>query len=112
EDRTNLQHELQRSEAYITSLVQNASDVIMVLDAMVRVRYASPSARELFGRSASGLLGTNVLDLVHPEDREGVADRFLEAAHTGGQTAYLEFRVIDGEGLERRVEAAATNLLD
>jgi PAS domain S-box-containing protein len=112
DDRKNLQHELQRSEAYITSLVQNASDVIMVLDAMVRVRYASPSARDLFGRSATGLIGHNVLDLVHEEDREVVADRFLEAAHTSGQTAYLEFRVVDGQGRERRVEAAATNLLD
>jgi PAS domain S-box-containing protein len=112
DDRVALQQELQRSEAYISSLVQNASDVIMVLDAMVRVRYASPSAQELFGYSTTKLIGRNVLDLIHVEDREVVADRFLDAAHTSGQTAYLDFRVVDREGIERRVEAAATNLLD
>lgn len=112
EERKAVHQELQRSEAYITSLVQNASDVIMVLDAMVRVRYASPSAREMFGCSATQLIGRNVLHLVHVEDREVVADRFLDAAHASGQTAYLDFRVVDRTGVERRVEAAATNLLD
>jgi PAS domain S-box-containing protein len=111
-DRKNLEHELLRSEAYIKSLVQHASDTILVLDAMVRIRYASPSARGLFGLSASRLLGANVLDLVHPEDRDLVADGFLDAAHEGGSTAYLDFRVQGVDGKERHVEAAATNLLD
>src|SRR5262245_6158788 len=66
--------DLQRSEAYITSLVQHASDTILVLDAMVRIRYASPSVEALVGRKPNHLVGTNVLDLVHPEDLDGVAD--------------------------------------
>src|SRR5690606_13539644 len=90
----------------------HTSDAMVVLDAMVRVRYASPSSKDLFGESASRLLGRNVLDLVHPDDRRLVADGFLEAAHTTGQTAYLDFRVLDPGSPERRVEAAATNLLD
>jgi diguanylate cyclase (GGDEF)-like protein/PAS domain S-box-containing protein len=37
------------SEAYFRALVQNTSDAILIVDPELRVRYASPSADELFG---------------------------------------------------------------
>ncbi|MFD8706934.1 diguanylate cyclase domain-containing protein, partial [Kitasatospora sp. NPDC059648] len=54
------------SELYFRALVQNASDVILILDADDGIRYASSSAERVLGHS--DLDGTLLTDLVPPED--------------------------------------------
>ncbi|MBV2156469.1 EAL domain-containing protein [Kitasatospora sp. SUK 42] len=58
------------SELYFRTLVQNASDVILILDADDSVRYASSSAERVLGHP--GLDGTLFTDLVPPEDSREV----------------------------------------
>ncbi len=111
-DRKRIEADLLRSEAYVTSLVSQASDAVLVLDSMVRVRFASPASTDLFGHPPDELLGCNVVDLIHPDDRQAVASLFLDAAHRAGGTVTLDFRSILPDGAERHLEAAATNLLD
>jgi diguanylate cyclase (GGDEF)-like protein/PAS domain S-box-containing protein len=71
-ERVALRQEISRkeSEAYFRTLVHNASDVILILNDDTTVRYASPSAEAVFGRSA--LTGTALQELVDPRDRERV----------------------------------------
>ncbi|MHB9857565.1 putative bifunctional diguanylate cyclase/phosphodiesterase [Streptomyces sp. YIM S03343] len=60
------------SEAYFRTLVQNASDVILILDDDDRVRYASPSADQVLG--VPDLEGTHLIDLVPPQDSRAVVE--------------------------------------
>ncbi|MFJ9902560.1 putative bifunctional diguanylate cyclase/phosphodiesterase [Streptomyces sp. NPDC101152] len=60
------------SEAYFRTLVQNASDVILILDDEDRVRYASPSADQILG--VPDLEGTHLIDLVPPQDSHRVVE--------------------------------------
>jgi PAS domain S-box-containing protein len=112
QDRKTAEQDLERSEARMTSLVQHASDTILVLDEMVRIQYASPSASRLFGCEPDELLNTNVLKYVAVEDKDRVAERFLAAAAPADSADFLEFRLSDIESVEHHVEAASTNLLD
>ncbi|MBB5874436.1 diguanylate cyclase (GGDEF)-like protein/PAS domain S-box-containing protein [Allocatelliglobosispora scoriae] len=69
-ERINLSREIVRrdSEQYFRALVQNTADVILIVDpGDQRVRYASPSATGLFGRT--GLVGHDLLSLVGPASR-------------------------------------------
>ncbi|MGW1173306.1 EAL domain-containing protein [Kitasatospora sp. NPDC002543] len=82
-ERVVLSREVTRrnSELYFRTLVQNASDVILILDADDGVRYASPSAETVLGRP--DLAGTLLTDLVPPEDSREVGKalaRMREAA--------------------------------
>ncbi|MFE9775353.1 EAL domain-containing protein [Streptomyces sp. NPDC005931] len=61
-----------RSESYFRTLVQNASDVILILDEEDRVRYASPSAAQMLG--IADLEGTHLVDLVPPQDSRAVVE--------------------------------------
>ncbi|MEU9040479.1 MULTISPECIES: EAL domain-containing protein [unclassified Kitasatospora] len=72
-ERVVLSQEVNRrnSELYFRTLVQNASDVILILDADDGVRYASPSAESVLGNPA--LEGTLLIDLVPPEDSRDVS---------------------------------------
>ena len=70
-----------RSEEYFRTLVQNASDVILIVDDDDRIRYASPSAARLFG--ATPPVGHAVTELTAQASRE-LATRYLRAARAGG----------------------------
>ncbi|MFJ4675668.1 putative bifunctional diguanylate cyclase/phosphodiesterase [Kitasatospora sp. NPDC088783] len=69
------------SELYFRTLVQSASDVILILDDDDTVRYASTSAARVLGHAR--LDGTPLTDLVPPGDVRGVV-RTLERIRTRG----------------------------
>src|SRR3712207_7976709 len=52
------------------SLIENALDIITVLDSDGTIRYASPSFERVLGYPQAGLVGTNSFSLVHPERSE------------------------------------------
>ncbi|QMU77159.1 EAL domain-containing protein [Streptacidiphilus sp. PB12-B1b] len=75
-ERIALSQEVSRrnSEAYFRTLVQNASDVILILDEENRIKYASPSARQVLGSGT--LAGSRLADLIPPQE-SGTVSRAL-----------------------------------
>jgi PAS domain S-box-containing protein len=70
------------SEARYRMLADNATDVILKIDASAVVRYASPSIAR-FGYTADDLVGRPVFDFIHPEDYGQVAASAGAMATTG-----------------------------
>ena len=60
---------IRQSEARFSSLVQNSSDVVMVVDADSTIRYMSPSVERVLGYTPGELEGTKLTVLIHPEDK-------------------------------------------
>ncbi|MEV0532586.1 EAL domain-containing protein [Kitasatospora sp. NPDC050463] len=85
-ERVMLSQEINRrnSEAYFRTLVQSASDVILILNTDDGVRYASSSAERVLGYPA--LDGVLITDLVPPEDSRAVG------------SALARMRGLDGSG--------------
>jgi diguanylate cyclase (GGDEF)-like protein/PAS domain S-box-containing protein len=101
-----------RAEARFRSLFQHSSDVISVVEPDGRIRFLSPAVFRVFGYEAAALTGTNLLDLIHPEDKE-VARKFLEeSAATPGVTPPVEWRVRTADGTWTHTEATGNNLMD
>jgi diguanylate cyclase (GGDEF)-like protein/PAS domain S-box-containing protein len=74
-ERVRLASEIaERGGAQLNALVEQASDVILIIDDENRMRYVSPSARGLLGTSA--LRGKSLIDLVDPAERRQ-AEYFL-----------------------------------
>ncbi|HUH08171.1 MAG TPA: EAL domain-containing protein [Egibacteraceae bacterium] len=59
---------LARSEVRFRSLVQNASDIITVINAQGVIRYQTPGVGRVLGYEPGRLADTDLADLVHPED--------------------------------------------
>ena len=72
----------QRSEDRFAALVDNSSDIVAVLDADQRFTYVSPVVQRLLGYLPEEFLQTQVMELVHPDDRR-TAVRMLEDIRFG-----------------------------
>src|SRR5258708_2115227 len=103
---------LRHNEERFRSLVQNASDVIAIVDSDGRIGYASPAVLSVWGQSPEQLRGGVLLDLVHP-DEQGGADAYMTnlLAQPGG-TLVNELRLQHSDGTWRDFEIVATNMLD
>ncbi len=99
------------ADAKIAAMVRHTSDVIMVVDDQLIVRYASPSSEALWGRAASALQGQDLTTLVEPSSRREVTRLLSERLARPGQTDLARVRVPGPDGTSRRIEAVAVSLL-
>lgn len=95
---------LQRSEEYFRSIIENALDIIIVLDVGGRVRYGSPSFERTLGYPQSVLAGTEIFSLVHPEDRERLSEIVQAGSQHPGATLNFELRLAHRSGSWRVFE--------
>nr|WP_231126730.1 EAL domain-containing protein [Motilibacter aurantiacus] len=100
---------LGRSEARWRALVQDVSDLVVVLDEELRVRYASPAARPLLGVPAGALEGEPLLAFVHPDDAEEARDRLTRLPRDGSPAERIELR-LGRPGAWKHTEAGVTDL--
>jgi PAS domain S-box-containing protein len=108
-ERERAEAELQHSESYFRSLIENASDMITILDASGIVQYESPSTQRILGYPA-GLVGQRVFDYIHPEDVANVLAVFQRklAGQRIGDSLVYRFR--HAAGTWRMIESRS-NLL-
>ncbi len=69
-------------ERRFRALTENASDLVLVLDATGIYRYASPSHQRILGYSAEELLGTSIFNLFSAEDLGIALTSFTKSIET------------------------------
>ncbi|MFL6293069.1 MAG: putative bifunctional diguanylate cyclase/phosphodiesterase, partial [Thermoanaerobaculia bacterium] len=114
-DRRLAQDALRASEERFRALVQNASDMISILDPDGSVLYASPSHQRLLGHPPERFVGGNFLDLVHYEDRPLVANALQCLVDLPHENLTIEYRCQyrdGGDATWLTIESTASNLLD
>ena len=119
-ERRTVEEALRRSEEHFRHLIENAPDLITVIEPSGEVRYQSPSVRRTLGYTPDELVGTNIWRIIHPDDRRTVGDAIarglletqssestmphkllvFQAQHKDGRWRYLEGsgKVITEEG--------------
>ncbi|AMW14267.1 diguanylate cyclase [Streptomyces qaidamensis] len=95
------------SETYFRTLVHNASDVILIVNDDTTVRYASPSAGTVFGRT--DLTGTRLPDLVDAPERDRVVRTLAALRGDERQEAHDHWRM-SREAVRIEVEVRCRDL--
>jgi diguanylate cyclase (GGDEF)-like protein/PAS domain S-box-containing protein len=96
------------SETYFRTLVQNASDVIVIVDDDDRVRYASPSAETIF--DTEQLADLPLGELVHPQDRHRVQAALRQIRAGRARDHSEDWRILRTDGTCIEVEVVCRNL--
>jgi diguanylate cyclase (GGDEF)-like protein/PAS domain S-box-containing protein len=103
------------SEARFRALVQHSSDVIGILDADSTIRFLSPSARTVLGYNPRELVGTRLIDLLHPDDalsaEQFLADLATLTARDARAARTREWRLAHANGQWLTMDNVGTNLL-
>ena len=107
---SNMYETARRSEAHFRSLIENARDFILVVDANGKVRYTSPSVERVFANDGP-LLGKNVISLVEPEDGETMRNWLAPLALSNNPQKSIEIRLRTAGGTVRILEIHGANLL-
>jgi diguanylate cyclase (GGDEF)-like protein/PAS domain S-box-containing protein len=103
---------LRESEERFRALVQNSADIIITVDEDGITTYGSPAAKSVLGIDPVDALGSNVFDLVHPDDRDRAVATFRETLQLPGPHAPLNFRARRADGVYVDLEAVSNNLLE
>jgi diguanylate cyclase (GGDEF)-like protein/PAS domain S-box-containing protein len=106
------QRAAEREEARWRSLSQNASDVSLIVDASLLITYVSPALTALLGYSEDDVLGTQLLALIHADDKARVAAAMHRVVVGAGREVSLEYRVSNKSGEWRHVHQHVVNLLE
>lgn len=96
------------SEMYFRTLVQNASDVILILDDDDRIRYASPSADQVLG--VPNLEGAQLVDLVPTQDSRAVVETLGRIRNREYQTRREHWRMVRTDRATIEVEVRWSDL--
>jgi len=100
-----------QSEARFGSLVQNSSDVVMVVDADSTVRYVSPAIERVLGYDPGAVEGTKLTGLIHPDERASLLQFIAGATRDDDRPALAEFRMLHHDDFWLHVETLRTSLL-
>ena len=103
---------LARSWRRYQAMIEHSSDaLILSRPTLGGILYASPAIERLLGFAMDELRGTEVMDLVHPEQRDAALRLRAELMRTPGKISVDEVRVRHKDGSYRWVELTRKNLL-
>lgn len=106
-ERTRAENAIRRSEQHFRSLIENASDMILVLDPAGMLVYASPSLKRETGYAPDWITGRALAEFVHPNDTAQFQS--LLAAKTGAPAA-VAFRMRHADGSFRFIDAVGRRI--
>jgi diguanylate cyclase (GGDEF)-like protein/PAS domain S-box-containing protein len=109
--RKEAEEALKNSGERFRSLVQNASDVILIMESDDTVRYISPAVERVLGYKPEEVIGEGNFDVVYPDDAALVQGVVAEAVSNPGSTFHMELRLRHADGSWRHVESSCTSLL-
>ncbi|UCG83112.1 MAG: PAS domain S-box protein, partial [Dehalococcoidia bacterium] len=111
-ERIRAEEQLRHSEEYYRALIENAQDVMVVLNSDGTVRDNSPSFERVLGFRPEEQEKTDPYELVHQDDIMKATESLAELLQNPGATIHHELRVKNIYGLWRTIEVVGKNLVD
>ena len=103
---------LRSSEERFRQLIENASDIIAVVDEAGVIRYQGPSTQRLLGYTPEEMVGRRSADFIHPGDHAKVAVSMGRAFAGQTNSTPVEFRFQHRDGSWRVLQAFGKAMIE
>ena len=100
------------SEDRFRSLIQNSSDVTIVVDQEGLFTYVSPAITPLLGYEPGELMGTRATDLIHDDDVASVSESLMALFGRSTDAPVVQFRMVRKDASIINVEAVISDQID
>ncbi len=104
--------QLARSEEKYRSIVETTSEWVWEIDTGGTAKFCNAATSGMLGYSPEYLLGRDVYDLAHPDDKAAARERLANAAKTGSGWDGVVTRWLARDGSVHYLESNATPILD
>lgn len=111
EERNAAETKVVDSERRFKSLIENSSDVIVLIGSNGIINYTSPSTYKVLQYKPEELLGTSSFDRIYSEDKERLINLFHELVAKPEKNIEATFRLVRKDGDVIWVDGIGTNLL-
>ncbi|MBN1599074.1 MAG: PAS domain S-box protein [Bacteroidales bacterium] len=103
---------LRRSEDRFRSIVQQLSDIVLIIDKETNILYDTPSVEHILGYHESFLVGKPGIELIHPEDKNVFLSKLNELIDNKTQIVTIELRMKHDNNNWIPLETVIINLLN
>ena len=112
QNRAQLHRAMRLSEERYRLLADHSTDILMHVELDGRIRYVSPSIRQLGGYDPDSLIGSDASELVAPEHVRDVRQGHLATIAAEGATESFEYLAMTRSGERRWFESHARMIID
>lgn len=109
-ERKKFETYLTESKQRFRALIENSYDAITLVTSEGIISYISPSTKRILGYESSECVGINMINLIHPDDKE-VSTKLFQLFKKPGEIFRAEFRLLHKDNHFRWIEGVAVNLL-
>lgn len=110
--RREAEQSVRQNEERFRALIENALDIITIVNNDGIISYESPSIEKVLGYKPEELMSKNIVDYIHSEDKEKLLTTLNQVAHNLSLTLSLEFRFQHQDGSWRILEAVGKYFRD
>ncbi|WP_238993720.1 response regulator [Calothrix sp. PCC 6303] len=111
-DLKQAQKEIKRSEEYFRSLIEQASDVILILNREMNILYVSYSVKRVLGYEIEKVLNQDIIHFIPSEEVSRICQFIDKVIYSPGISASIELKFRHQDGSWRTMEGVSKNLLD
>ena len=86
--------DLQRSEKRWRELIHNSSEITSIIDLTGKIKFISQPVFRVMGYAVNEVMGKNIWDFVHPDDRSIAKSALEKRIEEGGQGDFTIYRFI------------------
>jgi len=110
-DREEALRALRASERQLRLIIENASDIIGIIDGDGRLQFHSPSTERLLGYAPEALAGRPLSELVHAEDVDRTNEFFQDQSSPDAPVRTIDVRIQHADGSCRWFSIIASSVV-
>ncbi len=109
-DRKNAEAELRKREDRFRLLIENASDIVTVINTEGIIRFQSPSVTRILGYQPEEMVNRSAFDFLHPDDLSRVTSALKNAFANPGLPVSVEYRKHHSDGTWRYLQSVGRSI--
>jgi PAS domain S-box-containing protein len=110
-DRKAIESAIAASEKRLKTVLESISEIVVLIDAQGKIVFVSPQVERVLGLRVNDLLGDDIFEFIHPDDRERARAEYSKTVQEPGEGVPSVLRIRNQEGRWVPFEIIAANLL-